>query len=639
MTARNGDRGDAAQPLGGSAPARAHDAPASGLDDLVVWVANRLMPARHDTVSEAIADVLAALQRFFAVDTVFLRRNDFERGLSVLIDEWPRREQVPDPDPLGEVPFDADPIWQAARSLREPFVMRPQDADEEYQRRVEQASGVGDVSLAVVPLHEGEETVGVLGLIMFGDRPWTDDEVGALSAIASLLAQARARTNAEQQLDHLARFDALTGLANRRLLLPEVERRRADPRSESFALVFMDLDNHKHVNDLLGNRAGDEVLVTVAKRLEQLVRGSDLVARLGDDEFVVVLDGITDEDRAKRSAERVLAEATASVTVADHTFRPTASAGIALSSSADSVDGLLANADVALHQAKAEGRDRAVVFDELLRSNEVARRDLQLMLRAAIDEQQLELHYQPEVDLATGEVLGVEALVRWNHPHRGLLTAGAFIEVAERSGMIVDLGRWAVAEASRQDAEWRARMPHLATETRVNLSPLQLRGGDVLHTLAVCQTHGDVRGRLSLEITEHAVLQDVEQAIRVLHELRALGVTVAIDDFGTGQSSLSQLKRLPLDFLKIDRSFVRDLGRDPADRALVDAMADLARAFDLELIGEGIETQRHVDQLLEVGCRRGQGFLFAKPMPAWEMELLLWHDERLLPVRSGWSAS
>jgi len=633
MTAANDDAHVHAADARG-AHARGADAPASGLDALVVWVAKRLMPARHDTIDEAVTDVLAALQRFFAVDTVFVRRNDHDRGVTVLLDEWPRREEVPDPDPLGEVPFDADPVWTATQTLVDPYVQRPGTSPEAYQRRVQEASGVDGVSLAVVPLREAEQTVGVLGLIMFGDRPWTDAELGALTAIAALLTQARGRTEAERRLDHLARYDALTGLPNRRSLLPEVARRLERGAARPFALVFLDLDEHKSVNDLLGNRVGDEVLARLGERFATLVRGDDLVGRLGDDEFVVLLDGVDDERLAARTTERVISEATAPLTIDGRVLRPTASAGVVLSREGATADDLLGDADLALHRAKADGRDRVVVFDEVLRATEAARRDVQLMLRTAIDEDQLVLHYQPEVDLATGEVLGVEALVRWQHPQRGLLGAGEFIDVAERSGLIVDLGRWALREASRQDAQWRARMPHLGVETRVNVSPLQLRGGDVLTTLAACRDHADLHGRLSVEVTEHAVLGDVDDAIAVLNEIRALGATVAIDDFGTGQSSLSQLKRLPLDFLKIDRSFVRDLGRDPADRALVDAMADLARAFDLELIAEGVETVRHVEQLLDVGCRRAQGFLFAKPMPAWEVELLLWQGAPLAPLRA-----
>ncbi|QBI20982.1 EAL domain-containing protein [Egibacter rhizosphaerae] len=619
-----------------------HDPPAdspSGLDELVVRVASRLMPARHDTAGTAVADTLRVLQEYFGVDTVFLRRHDHERRMSVLVDECPRREPVPEPDPLGEVPFDSDAVWRATEHLGEPFIQRPRDSPASYQERVREASGVEEVSLAVVPLCDEEQTTGVLGFIAFGDRPWSEREVGALRAIASLLAQMRARTEAEEQLHVLASYDALTGLPNRRLLFPELQRRQAAHRTSPAALLFIDLDNHKDVNDVLGHRAGDEVLVTVAERLQAACRPDDFVARFGGDEFVVLLDGFADEESAREAATRLVRLATAEIRAAGQLLRRTVSAGVALSVGTATADELLADADAALHRAKTDGRDQVVVFDDALRAETVARRDLQIMLRRAIDRDELRLHYQPEIDLHTGAILGVEALVRWQHPRHGLLPADAFIEVAESSGMILDIGRWVMVEASRQAAEWHERIPGLDAVVRVNVSPLQLRNRDLLHTLAQCRAHGPLRGRLSLELTEHAVLQDVDHAVSVIREVRNLGVSVALDDFGTGQSSLSQLKRLPVDFLKIDRSFVRDLGTDPADRAVVDAMADLARAFDLSLIAEGIETHRHIAQLLEVGCRRGQGFLFSHPRPAHDLDPMLADGALPLPTRSRRTAT
>lgn len=582
------------------------------LDELVTSVASRLMPVRPETRDQAIADTLAQLHDFFRVDTVFLRRNDHDRGLTVLVDEYPRRTNVPDPDPLGAVPFDADPVFAAARDLREPFVIRP-SYNADYQQRVEAGSGVHEVSMATVPL-VAEQTQGVLGLVRYGDRSWTGDETSALQAIASLVTQLWGRLAAEEQLYHQAWYDELTGLSNRHALFAELDRRRAET-NRSLAVVFLDVDNHKDVNDVLGHQVGDRLLATIAARLRTASRHGDFPARIGGDEFVVLLDGPVDEMEAYAAAERLVTVVSQPLTIAGHDLRRTVSAGVVLAPpQGASADELLGQADAALYRAKALGANQVVVFDEPLRASAQERFGTEVLLRRAISEEQLELHYQPEVDLRSGRLLAVEALVRWRHPSHGLLSADAFIEVAERSGMILDLGEWVLEEAARQASEWMRRMPDLDVSLRVNVSPLQLRNRGLATAVAAALTDRPLHRRLTLEITEHAVMQDVDQARALLGELRELGVEVALDDFGTGYSSLAQLRRLPLDYLKVDRAFVTGLGEEPGDRSVIDAIARLADAFELELIAEGVEWPRHVEHLLAVGCHRAQGFLLGHPV-------------------------
>jgi EAL domain-containing protein (putative c-di-GMP-specific phosphodiesterase class I) len=265
-----------------------------------------------------------------------------------------------------------------------------------------------------------------------------------------------------------------------------------------------------------------------------------------------------------------------------------------------------------------------VVFDGALRDLRRERSANEILLRKAINSSGLVLHYQPEVDLRTGELLAVEALVRWNHPDRGLLTAGAFIDAAEESGLIVDLGSWVMAEACRQMAEWRARWPHRRFTMRVNMSPAQLAARNIVQLVADCLATNDLPGRLlCFEITEHAVMQDVDRAVRTLHQLKTLGLSLAIDDFGTGYSSMAQLKRLPVDVLKIDQTFVAGLGEDGGDRAIVDATVRLARSFGLEVVAEGIETHDLVEQLLILGCHRAQGYLLCRPKAPADLEEIL----------------
>lgn len=591
------------------------------LDELVTSVASRLMPVRRETVEAATADTLARLHSFFGVDTVFLRRNDHARGVTMLIDEYPRRTNVPDPDPLGEVSFDADPVFASIRDLREPFVARPSD-NEEYQQRVRAASGIDQVSLAMVPL-VSDRTEGVLGLIRFGDRVWSEDETSALQAIASMLTQLWGRVAAENELHNQAWFDQLTGLSNRHALFAELDRRRTETHG-ALGVVFLDVDNHKDVNDVLGHQIGDRLLTTVAARLRTASRQGDFAARMGGDEFVVLLAGPTDEMEAYAAAERLVRVASQPITIAGNELRRTLSAGVVVTSdSTSTADELLGQADAALYQAKALGHNHVVVFDEPLRAAARERFGTEVLLRRAIGQDQLELHYQPEIDLRTGRLLALEALVRWRHPSQGLLSAEAFVGVAERTGMILDLGEWVLEEAARQATEWLRRMPELDIAVRVNVSPLQLRDRGVATAVSAALSGRPLHRRLTLEITEHAVMQDVDKARSLLHELRDLGVGIALDDFGTGYSSLAQLKRLPLAYLKVDRALVADLGDQPGDRSMLDAVARLATAFDLELIAEGVETPAHIDHLLAIGCHRAQGFLLARPMTTERLQPLL----------------
>ncbi|QBI19699.1 EAL domain-containing protein [Egibacter rhizosphaerae] len=589
------------------------------LDRLVTWVASRLMPVRRDEADEAVAGVLQQLRHFFDVDTVFLRRNDHERGASVLVDEWPRRPSPPHPDPLGEVAFDADPVFLASRDLRDAFVLRPRSSNDEYQERIRRGSGVPFVSMAMVPLM-GRETDGVLGLVSFADRAWSAEETGALQAIASMLLQLWGRLAAEDELHHQATHDALTGLGNRRALFEELDRRRAAP-GRQVAVVFVDLDNHKDVNDVLGHEVGDRLLITIGERVRSMIREEDFPARIGGDEFVVLLDGVADEGEAQAAAERMVALIAQPVTIQGHELRRTVSAGVVLARNPEtSADELVGQADTALYRAKELGSNQAVVFDESLRVAAQERFSTEALLRRGLREGTFELYYQPELDLASGRLLAVEALLRWHHPYRGLLGADAFIEVAESSRIVLELGEWVLEEAARQAAEWAERFPELKIDMRVNVSPLQLRNPGLTRVVASCLEGRPLEGRLTLEITEHAVMHDVEQARHVLAELRGLGVTVALDDFGTGYSSLAQLRRLPLDFLKIDRAFVTSLGTVPTDRAVLDAIMRLGAAYDLELIAEGVESRAHIEHLLAVGCRRAQGYGLARPLPAQALE-------------------
>ena len=596
------------------------------LDLVVTSVATQLMGATSATAKDVCQNVLADLVAYFGVDVSFLRRNDHTIRASVLVAEWPVRPGIPDPDPLAVVYFtDADPVFAMAEHQKEPVVFRPEPATDDYQRTINEGRQVAATSMACVPLLSGEVTSGVLGFVKFGDRNWTDAELNALKAIASLLAQVQARVDAEEQLRYLADHDDLTGLYNRRALLNHLDVRLADGQPGPVSALFFDLDRLKAINDYLGHTAGDWFIRVLAERLRRSADGPTVIARLGGDEFVVVPATPMDAEAAEALAVRLQAALRERVAIDGEMLTRTVSIGVALGMPGhDSTSDLLRRADQAVLTAKNSGGNQVAVFtDDMSLENEF-RNDIELHLQTVVESGALLLHYLPEVDMRTGDIVAMEALVRWQHPTRGLLTPDSFIGVAESINMAGELGRWVLRTACAEFAAWRSRGHGRESVVRINVSPVQLvTEGFVESVKGAMADNGLPPGSVCLEITETVVVQDIETTRITLDGLKEAGVLVAIDDFGTGYSALSQLKSLPVDTLKIDRSFVRELGSDPGDLAIVRAIIALAEAFGLELVAEGVETRAAALTLLRHGCHRAQGFLLSRPIAAGPMESLL----------------
>ncbi|WP_420812121.1 putative bifunctional diguanylate cyclase/phosphodiesterase [Mycobacterium kyogaense] len=584
------------------------------------------MGATSATAKDVCQNVLADLVAYFGVDVSFLRRNDHTIRASVLVAEWPVRPGIPDPDPLAVVYFtDADPVFAMAEHQKEPVVFRPEPATDDYQRTINEGRQVAATSMACVPLLSGEVTSGVLGFVKFGDRNWTDAELNALKAIASLLAQVQARVDAEEQLRYLADHDDLTGLYNRRALLNHLDVRLADGQPGPVSALFFDLDRLKAINDYLGHTAGDWFIRVLAERLRRSADGPTVIARLGGDEFVVVPATPMDAEAAEALAVRLQAALRERVAIDGEMLTRTVSIGVALGMPGhDSTSDLLRRADQAVLTAKNSGGNQVAVFtDDMSLENEF-RNDIELHLQTVVESGALLLHYLPEVDMRTGDIVAMEALVRWQHPTRGLLTPDSFIGVAESINMAGELGRWVLRTACAEFAGWRSRGHGTESVVRINVSPVQLvTEGFVESVKGAMADNGLPPGSVCLEITETVVVQDIETTRITLDGLKEAGVLVAIDDFGTGYSALSQLKSLPVDTLKIDRSFVRELGSDPGDLAIVRAIIALAEAFGLELVAEGVETRAAALTLLRHGCHRAQGFLLSRPIAAGPMESLL----------------
>ena len=434
------------------------------------------------------------------------------------------------------------------------------------------------------------------------------------------------RQLAEERIVHMARHDALTDLPNRTMLRErlEYELKRAK-RGEGLAVFCLDLDNFKSVNDTLGHPIGDAMLKVVADRLRSCIRDSDTIARLGGDEFAIIMTAVEDPRAAATLAKRIRESITRPYNLDGHQVLTDISIGISIAP-ADAVepDLLLKNADMALYGAKADGRGTYRFFEPEMDARMKARRELEMDLRNALLNAEFELHYQPLVNLQSNAITGFEALLRWNHPVRGLVSPGEFVPIAEETGCIIPLGEWVLRRACHEAVNWPANI-----KVAVNLSPLQLKNKNFVDLVVnVLANSGLPADRLQLEITETVMMQNTFNTLATLQKLRGLGVQIALDDFGTGYSSLSYLRSFPFDKIKIDRSFVQDLSTSREPIAIVHAVAGLAKSLNMVSTAEGVETQEQRDALQSLGCVEMQGYLFSRPRPADQLAEVLVQSQR-----------
>jgi diguanylate cyclase (GGDEF)-like protein len=438
----------------------------------------------------------------------------------------------------------------------------------------------------------------------------------------------RERRRFEDKLQHQVLHDDLTGLPNRRLLKDRLDHAlaRSNRRREPLGVMFIDLDGFKGVNDTLGHECGDVLLKLIAERLGSSTRTTDTVTRLGGDEFAVLLEDLDVPFDIPTVAERLLAAISVPIEIADRTVVVSASIGVAIGEgNGETSDHLLANADVAMYAAKAAGKGTYEVFNPDMRYKLEERFNLRNDLKRALRRDEFILHYQPIFDLQGRRVEGVEALLRWNHPSKGLIPPLDFIPAAEETGEIVPIGRWILQQACLQIRQWRMEYLDAADiSVSVNLSPRQIQSASVVDDVrAALDESGIEPASLVLEITESTLMHDTPATIEKLNSLKGLGVMLAIDDFGTGYSSLSYLQRFPIDALKIDRSFISGVTAGIEDSALTEAIIRMARSLSLETVAEGIEHPEQLERLTELGCGRGQGFLLARPVPAEGIQALL----------------
>ncbi|TMH67049.1 MAG: EAL domain-containing protein [Betaproteobacteria bacterium] len=430
----------------------------------------------------------------------------------------------------------------------------------------------------------------------------------------------------QDELEHQANHDALTGLANRNLLRDRLQQSLALAHryERPFSLAFIDLDNFKLVNDSLGHDIGDRLLKIAGERLVSCVREGDTVARLGGDEFVLLITEQDRDDSVYRIVQRVMAEISQPFVIDQREFKVTCSVGIAnFPRDGEDADTLLRNADTAMYRAKDLGRNTFQLYSSEMNANFGERLTLETDLWNALERDEFVLHYQPKVDLKTGRIIGMEALLRWQHPVNGMIPPGKFIPVAEESSLIVQIGKWVLREACRQNQAWQddgLRYVPIA----VNISARQLHDKDLIETVRTTLESTRLRAEyLEIELTESAVMLNTDQTINTMSVLRGMDVRISLDDFGTGYSSLSYLKRFPVTGLKIDQSFVRDIAYDPDDAAIVRAIVAVAQELMLDVTAEGVETVEQLEFLKAHGCGEAQGYYFARPAPASEIRALL----------------
>ena len=491
----------------------------------------------------------------------------------------------------------------------------------------EQAIKRGYQSSIALPLAISKAEMAVLTIYAAEPDAFNLDEVALLEELASDLAYGIgalrtrvAHKEAEDRLDFMAHHDALTGMPNRILLHDRFEQVAATARrrGSNVAMLFLNLDDFHLVNDVLGRSLADHMLVQVVERLHGCIRESDTISREGGDEFIILLGDVGDLAAIEIIVQKILDAFSEPFTVDDHIVSVTSSIGISIfPNDGRDFNRLISQSEAALHKAKAAGKDTYNFFTEQMNINALEHMQLQGQLRHAISNQEFRIYYQPQIDMLNERMIGAEALVRWQHPQHGLVPPLKFIPLAERSGLIIPLGEWVLNEACRQAQVWRKRNRMPSMVMAVNLSAVQFKRGNIVETvIQALERSGLPAENLELELTESILLDDVEVVMETLHRLKDIGIKLSIDDFGTGYSSLSYLKRLAVDKLKIDQSFVRDMVVDPEDAAIVSAIIQLGHTLQLTVIAEGVETRAQLQLLKSLECNEVQGYLFSRPIPA-----------------------
>ncbi len=582
----------------------------------------------QENFTERVNHLLEEIGSFFNVDRTYLFSINHNNDTMTYSNEWCNVGIKAEVGTIEEIPLDVFPWW--IKNLEdnnlvyiEDVAVMPADAKEEQDQLIRQEVQ----SLVSVPVIVEGRIEAFIGIDSVAKKKvWTSEQISMLYIMANILSSGIVQVRADKEIEFMAYYDNLTKLPNRFLFEDRVNQAiNLAKRSCNFiSVIFIDLDSFKSVNDTIGHKGGDELLIQVAERLQNCVRKTDTVARFGGDEFMLMINNIKDHTVIQDIADKVMENFSEPFRVFGQDFLVTASAGVAIYP----VDGensaaLVKNADIAMYKAKEKGRNRYALCTQEIKDEVQMSMELSNDLYRALDGDEFELYYQPQVDLATKQIAGVEALIRWNHPTKGMINPGTFIPIAEKNSLINGIGDWVLETACRQNKQWQDQgMPKI--EMAVNLSAVQMINPNIAEKIEnIISESGLDPKYVELEITESIAIKETDYVLEVLNKLKKIGVSIAIDDFGTEYSSLSRLKDLPIDRIKIDMQFIQGIESNEKDKAITMTIINLAKSLDLNVLAEGVETNEQLDYLNEKMCDYVQGYYYYKPMPASEMEEIL----------------
>lgn len=587
------------------------------LQKLISKISTDFITVNQINLEQKINLALEECGRFFEMDSAWIYLQDREQHSVTLPFAWYRHDRV-------------SPEGIALNQILAGKIIHIPDVAQLTVNEKKQFSGLiaGDTKSVIgVPIAENGETLGLFGIDSLKSiKIWREDQIDLLKVIANILGDALAKVQAEKEIKQLAYYDHLTKLPNRVLFRNRVKQaiHQADRIHKMFAVIFLDLDAFKTVNDTLGHEGGDELITKVGQKLLECNRKTDMVCRFGGDEFLILLNNIANYHDVRVIADKIMSSLNEPVVLRGQEFFVSASAGIALYP----IDGkdtetLIKNSDIAMYIAKENGKNQYALCSSDMKEEVRNHIILTNSLYRALDRNELELYYQPQVRLPEGNIIGLEALLRWKHPELGMISPAVFIPIAEQSGMINTIGEWVLKTACRQNQIWQKK-GYPPVRMAVNISVKQLRAPGIVEQITKVLAESGLKPEyLELEVTEGSAINEANNIVQVLNDLKKLGLTVSIDDFGTEYSSLNRLKDLPIDRLKIDMHFVHGIEKDEKDRAITKIIINLAKSLGLEIIAEGVETEKQVKFLSRKMCNEFQGYYFYQPMPAEEIEKIL----------------
>lgn len=595
---------------------------------MVSEVSFEFLNLNQDNFNPKVDNLLEHIGSFFHVDRTYLFTINHKNDTMTYTNEWCNLEIGEEVGTIEEIPLDVFPWW--IDQLEKKKLVYIEDVDhmpEEAKEEQAQLHRQEVKSLLSVPIVAEGKLEAFIGMdSVKSNKIWTEENINLLNIMANILSSGIIKINADKKIETMAYYDDLTKLPNRVLFKDRVNQAiKLSRRTEKLiSIMFIDLDNFKSVNDTIGHRGGDTLLRKVSKSLTETVRKSDTVARFGGDEFLIMLNDVRDYDAIVKIADKIMDIFSKAFHISGQDFQVTASAGIAIYPvDGDDSESLVKNADIAMYQAKEKGKNQYIFCTQGMKAEVETGIELSNELYHALERDELVVYYQPQINLLKKEITGVEALLRWIHPTRGMISPGVFIPMAEKNNLINDIGDWVLKEACRQNKKWQDMgIPHI--NVAVNLSSIQIINPSIVERVGkIIKESGLDPKYIELEITESVAIKETDYVIDVLNRLKKIGVSIAIDDFGTEYSSLSRLKSLPIDRIKIDMQFVQGIESNEKNKVITMVIINLAKSLGMNVLAEGVETKTQLDFLNKKMCDNVQGYFYYKPMPADEMEKIL----------------